>query len=507
MSVALEQGVIRGTAILRPWRRAARRAVGRVPWALWIALVATLNAACWSFVTPPFQVPDEPSHFAYVKELAETGRAPSISVGQLSEEESIVLTSVHFLQVGGEPGFPTIATQAEQRQLESGLASAARLPRDGSEDASSATSEPPLYYAIEAIPYLAADHGNLLERLQLMRLVSALMAGLTALFVFLFLREALPGESWAWRAGGLAVALLPLLGFMSGAVNPDAMLYAVSAALFFCLAKAFRCGLSRRMAVAIGVVCAVGLLTKLNFVGLLPGAFVGVAILSWRVARTSRLEALGRFALACVIAAGPILFTLATGVLAKHNALHWVIESTEGFAPRGSLLAKLAYAWELYLPRLPGMVNDFPRVFTPGQLWFNGFVGLYGWGDTPFPGWVYELALLPAVIVVCLAVRTLAARRTTLRGRASEVCVYALIAVGVMAMVAASSYGIFPTRDAEYAHVRYLFPLLAPLGAVLVLAARGVGRRWGPSVGVLIVLLVLAQDIFSQLLVVSHYYG
>ena len=152
-------------------------------------------------------------------------------------------------------------------------------------------------------------------------------------------------------------------------------------------------------------------------------------------------------------------------------------------------------------------VADFPGVFTTDQIWFNGFVGLYGWGGTPFPGWVYDLALVPAAILVCLAVRGLALRRTALRGRASELFVYALIAAGVMAMVAASSYGVFPTRDAEYAHVRYLLPMLPLLGAVLVVAARGAGRRWGPATGVLIVLVVLAQDVFSQLLVVSHYYG
>jgi len=43
------------------------------------ALVALLNAACWSFITPPFQVPDEQDHFAYVQQLAETGHLPSKS--------------------------------------------------------------------------------------------------------------------------------------------------------------------------------------------------------------------------------------------------------------------------------------------------------------------------------------------------------------------------------------------------------------------------------------------
>jgi 4-amino-4-deoxy-L-arabinose transferase-like glycosyltransferase len=86
-----------------------------------------------------------------------------------------------------------------------------------------------------------------------MRLFSALMAGLTALFSWLFIREALPAVPWAWTVGGLGVALMPLLGFISGALNPDAMLFAVCAALFFALARAFRRGLTLRLALAIGL--------------------------------------------------------------------------------------------------------------------------------------------------------------------------------------------------------------------------------------------------------------
>ena len=42
---------------------------------------------------------------------------------------------------------------------------------------------------------------------------------------------------------------------------------------------------------------------------------------------------------------------------------------------------------------------------------------------------------------------------------------------------------------------------------LLALAARGAGRRWGPAAGASIVVLFLAHDIFSQLLVVSRFYG
>ncbi|HXC23770.1 MAG TPA: hypothetical protein VNU28_04225, partial [Solirubrobacteraceae bacterium] len=57
------QGLSRGSS-------AVRRAFARIPRAAWVcALIAFLNAACWSLVTPPFQVTDEPDHVAYVQEL------------------------------------------------------------------------------------------------------------------------------------------------------------------------------------------------------------------------------------------------------------------------------------------------------------------------------------------------------------------------------------------------------------------------------------------------------
>jgi hypothetical protein len=85
--------------------------------------------------------------------------------------------------------------------------------------------------------------------------------------------------------------------------------------------------------------------------------------------------------------------------------------------------------------------------------------------------------------------------------------VYATTAIGLMGLVGADSYLTFPRLTAEYAQVRYMLPLLPLFGAALALAARGAGRRWGPAVGALIVVLFMAHDVFSQLLVVGRYYG
>jgi amino acid transporter len=167
----------------------------RLPRAAWVcAVVACLNAACWSVLTPPFQAEDEPSHFAYVQYLAETGKLPKSSHYEFSQEEETVLVDLNQSEVHWHPEIKTISSQAAQLRLRHDLA--LPLGRVG-EGAGVATSEPPLYYALETIPYYLGSGATLLDRLELMRLLSALLAGLTAMFTFLFVRELLPRVPFA----------------------------------------------------------------------------------------------------------------------------------------------------------------------------------------------------------------------------------------------------------------------------------------------------------------------
>jgi hypothetical protein len=509
--------------------RGARRRAGRrrrVPAAAWVAaLVACLNAVSWSFITPPFQVPDEPSHFAYVKQLAETGTLPTSSSEAFSAEETFALDGLGFQQTRLDASHRAILSQAQQDSLDAGLEALNRARRgEGSPAAGVAASEPPLYYGLESIPYLLGSGGTLLERLQLMRLLSALLAGVTALFTFMFLREALPRARWAWTVGTLGVALSPLFAFTSGGVTPDALLCAASAALFYCLARGFRRGLSERSALATGAAIAAGLLTKLTFLGLLPGALVALAIVGARAVREHdrgpgrdapceeprhsprrALRALAPAALAALLGCAPILAFAAHNLLLRRPILNSV---TSTAAEAGhSLLGEANYTWQLYLPPLPGTAVDFPGFSTARLFWFDGYIGRLGWLDTFFPGWVYTLALLACLPIAALLLRALLARRAALRERLAELAVYALMALGLLAIVGDASYGEFPRLLADFGQARYLLALLPLLGAALALAARGAGRRLGPAAGVLIVVLVLANDLFGQLQVIARYYG
>jgi 4-amino-4-deoxy-L-arabinose transferase-like glycosyltransferase len=476
--------------------------------ALVCALVAFLNAACWSVITPPFLALDEPDHFAYVQQLAESAQLPSSGNNdEYSPEEQLALTDLHHGQVRFRPAGHPIFSLADQEKLQSDLAGSSS--RRGAGGVGVASSEPPLYYGLATVPYAIASSGSILDRLEAMRLFSALLAALTALFVFLFLREALPATRWAWAVGALGVALAPLLGFSSSTVNPDALLFTLSAALFYCLARAFRRGMTRRLAIAIGVLIASGFATKLNFVGLAPGAILALVVLARREARRSGRGVYHRTLMpALVIAVSPGVLYGLVNVVEGHR-MFGMLSSGAGALTgvHRSISAELSYIWQFYLPRLPWMHNDFGELFTTRQIWFRNVIGLYGWGDTPFPEWVYNLALIPVAVIAALCIRALVAARAALRRRAGELAIYALIALGVLMLVGASGYLAYPNTVAEFTDARYLLPMVALWGAVLALAARGAGRRWGPVAGVLIVVLVLSHDLFSQLQVIARYYG
>jgi hypothetical protein len=481
-----------------------REGIRQIPRAAWIcALVACINAVCWSIITPPFQVPDEPTHFAYTQQLAENHELPTSDESTFSPEEKSVLNDLNQYNVRQSPETHTISTAAEQRHLQETLDE--HLSRNGEGGVGGSYADPPLYYLLETLPYGLASSGTLLDQLEAMRLLSALMAGFTALFIFLFVREALPRVRWAWTVGGLGVAFTPLLGFISGAVTPEAMLVTVSAAVFYVLARAFRHGFTKNLAIAIGIVIAVGTLTKLNFLGLVPGILLGLIILTIRAARTLGRTAYGYLGLALAIALAPALFYIFLNLLSGHPLLGTVSTTLKLNGAHGSILTKISYVWQLYLPRLPGMTNYFPGLATTRELWFNRIVGYYGWLDTTFPVWVDNLALVPAGILILLCMRSLLVGRDTLRDRIAEISVYGVICLGLMTLIGLSSY--IDSSEGLFAEPRYLLPLLPILGAGLVLAARGAGRRWGPPTGAIIVLIFLAHNVFSQMLVAARYYS
>jgi hypothetical protein len=484
------------------------REIPRAGW--WCAAIALFNVVAWTLVTPPFHVPDESSHVAYVQYLAEKGEAPNEAGGPVySTQEARLLEALIFVPTIGQPDNGTIWLELQNRGVEL-VDDRSRAIGDGG-GIQSNSNQPPLFFALDAGAYLASPWHGLLERLALLRLVSALLAALTTLFVFLFLREVL-AERWTWTVGALAVAFQPVFAFTSGGVTPDALFFTASAAVFFAMARAFRRGLTVERGLVIGMALAVGALAKLNFLALIPGAVLGLGFLVWRAhERLSALSAAG-------VAAG-VLGAVSIAYIAL-NTLLWdrsawgrglevattnVTSGGSGVEPIG-LAERLSYTWELYLPRLPFM-NDQFEYFPPYTTWFKGTIGLFGWLDTAFPAWVYQLALGIVIPLVVLAGVALWQRRAVLRRRWPEILTYLAMVAGVLISIGFSGVRYRKDTGFVFEQARYLMPLLPLYGAAIALAALGAGRRLGRPLGAALVVLALAHGLFAQLLVIGRFYA
>ncbi len=481
--------------------------VARVPrTARWCALVALLNGLAWSLIVPPFQVPDENAHYAYVQQIAERGTLPHtvLPQGPLSPREDATLAALFSYGIAGHRENPSLLSTPQQHALEA--AESEKLSALGSGDALTATADPPLYYALAAVPY-ALGGESVLTKLALMRLLSALLGALTVGLVFMFLRELLPATPRAWAAGALLVALQPLFGFMSGGVNDDSLLYAGAAGTLWALARAFRRGLTPATGTLLGALLAVGVLAKLTLLAFLPAGALALVLLVHRARGELRRPALRGAGCAVGSAAVPLLvYLLLDRTVWSRALIPGGIGSVKGAGGASfSLGGEIGHVYQLFLPHVFG-TRQFG--YLPlWDTWFKGFVGRFGWVDFGFAAWVYKLAALIYVGVGALVLAELVSRRSALRRRLGELSVYVVAVLALCVEIGIESYRYKIGGSGIFEQARYLLPLLGLYGALGALAVRGAGRRWGPVVAAVLVLGALGHDLYAQAITVARYYS
>ncbi len=505
-------------AAARALLTAPRESRRRIPSAArWCVAAAVLTTASWALLTPPFQVPDENAHFAYVAQVVEDGTLPMprrVGEEPYSQQEQATLSGLRLYDVTGNVLDKPPWSAPEARALR-------RVPaRDLSRHsvtADTASSNPPLYYLLAAPVYAATKWTTMLDQVLPLRLVSVLLAGLTVLGIFLFVRELLPSSPWTWAAGGLAAAFQPLFGFISGGVNADALLYACGAWTLFAMARLLRHGLNLRRAALLGGAVAAGLLTKPLFLGLVPAAAAAMLLGLVRAARGKirPRSLIGPAAVAAAVVALPLAaYELIGRALFDHGYFQSgvTVAGLATVAPGhgGGPNFEASYVWQLFLPRLPFMNDLFqpPDTLPLRFIWFDGFVGRFGWLDYEFAEWVTGAAVWIAAALLAAAVGTLILQRRSMRGRWLELGCYALVLIGLAAVVGHQQWRVFSVgTGAGFFQARYFLAALGLFGGLVAVAVRLAGRRAGPAVAVAVAGLAALHAASALILTVARYYA
>jgi hypothetical protein len=141
------------------------------------------------------------------------------------------------------------------------------------------------------------------------------------------------------------------------------------------------------------------------------------------------------------------------------------------------------------------------------DVWFDGFIGKFGWVDYGFPGWVYDVAIPIFLGIVALAAREVVRRWQTVRTIWDELATYLLLAVGTVVLPNLNGYIARFSGPSGFEQARYLLPLLPLYAAIIALAVRGAGRRHSVFAGIVLVSLAIAQSAVAMLLTMTRYYG
>lgn len=197
-----------------------------------IVFVYCVLGFAYAVETPKWQTPDEPAHYNYVVYLAENGRFPVLQMGDYSHEHLIEIKAAKF-----PPEMSIEPIRYEYHQ-------------------------PPLYYVVAAAIYRIATPLGFDIQFLALRLLSVLLGAMLLVVAYSIVREIFPHDLFLALTATVVIATVPMNIAISAAINNDTLADLILALVFWLCLKEIKVGVSQRQALALGLLIALGLLTK-----------------------------------------------------------------------------------------------------------------------------------------------------------------------------------------------------------------------------------------------------
>lgn len=446
-----------------------------------LTLATVLRGIVWIGLLPPWQGPDEPSHYAFVERLANwsyPNKGDPRDHASAALEASIEHSAFSYFLVHDERRPFTVGLRRELPPEPPGLSQSA--PGSLTTD-----NYPPLYYAALVPFFRLPGLHTATSRLYALRFGSAILGGVLVVLTFFLIRELVPDDVVA-LAGAALIGLPPMMSQASAICNPDIGLAVACTGLALAALRVARRGVTARRVMAVAVLAAAAALTK-PF-GIVAAASLGIPLLAVPLlSRRTHRPLLATAVVAIAGAAGVLLVGLERyGLLVATNVRFFV-----------------DYLWQFYLPRLPGRSDVFPSGFpltdpVPAwSIWGATGVGSFGWLSARLRIQFVELGVLTiASAIVMAVVACVLGRRSSPRWNGVFVgsCAVAVL-VYVVGLHVAEAINMLQARGSaqplqgRILQGRYLIPA-APLALTAVIAAVHAWSRRA-TVAMLAVLLVV----------------
>jgi hypothetical protein len=413
---------------------------------LGLILVAYLGLACaYALGTPPWQAPDEPAHFNYVRQLAAHPLdLPEIAPGDWPNDYLERLKASGF-----PPGADISHIEYEDHQA------------------------PAWYYL--AVPAFWAAGGPDERRLLALRLFNVLVGALGVWLAWCFVRAGWPDDPRLALAAAGFVAYLPMRLTVSASASNDPLAEVVStAALMLALARATgRLGL-RRWVWRGGLLLALAFLTKVSAYGAAGILAAGEGVAWWRRGR-----------LGTTLAASTVGQIWLIGLA---GALPWFLRNAAVYGA-GDYLGRAAHdrvvvgqpTTAVWLAQ-HGLWGAPDALLQRMVTWtFDSFWGVFGWMGVFLDRRLYALLALACLVTLAGLAGYLWRRWHDQDARRGD----ELAAVSLAALAIAAAGAGFLWWNATFVQHqgRYLFPALAAIAALFSLGLREVAGRTARAIG------------------------
>ncbi|WP_425956324.1 DUF2142 domain-containing protein [Xylanimonas sp. McL0601] len=245
-----------------------------------LTLLVVGVAATWALLTPPLRAPDEPQHLNSVLRIAfgggwpkpgEAVMAPAVQQARIDVALETDLPG-RYADRGTVPQFALAdIVPAADRARVTPRTALPHWPALAADDVDQMSQHPPLYYALGAglLHVTGLVDARWDQQLLALRLLDVvLLAPLVPLAAWSARR--LTGSTAAGAVAACFPLLVPQVGHILGAVNNDALVMLVGAAVTALVVRVLTGDRSLRTAAIIGAVVGIGLLTKVMAAFLLP---------------------------------------------------------------------------------------------------------------------------------------------------------------------------------------------------------------------------------------------